>query len=103
MDIERINPELREAFRKSPNLRFDGRWVLWLGRRLTSRTRDLEPPQGVTTEDRNLGDYSIRIYSPEGGKSGAAILWIHGGGLVLGTVAMNWWPSMKYQTKLCGC
>lgn len=46
------------------------------------------PPAGgeVATLDSGVG---IRVHQPPGGGSGSGVLWIHGGGYVLGTAAMD--------------
>ena len=53
-------------------------------------------PAGVTTEDRyapgpaGAPDVLVRVYRPEGLPSPAAALyWVHGGGMVMGSIAMN--------------
>ena len=44
---------------------------------------------GVTRRIVRLGDgVSLRVYTPAA-PSGAGLLWIHGGGLVLGAAAMD--------------
>ena len=53
-------------------------------------------PAGLTTEDRyapgpaGAPDVLVRLYRPEGLPSPAAALyWVHGGGMVMGSIAMN--------------
>jgi acetyl esterase/lipase len=53
-------------------------------------------PAGVATEDRyapgpaGAPDVLVRVYRPEGLPSPAAALyWVHGGGMVMGSIAMN--------------
>jgi acetyl esterase/lipase len=43
---------------------------------------------GVLIEERKLENAGIRIYKPEGKLSGAGLLFIHGGGFIIGTAAM---------------
>ncbi len=100
MAIDTPDPELQAAYRKSPSPRLDWPGMLSLARFLVRRIPDMKPPQGVAVEDRSNGDFSLRIYTPEGERSGAAVLWIHGGGMVMGTVAMNDYECCEWVQAL---
>jgi len=81
--INEIHPELRKAFKYIPALPLGNRVFLsflrGLGRLiLTPRARD-----GVMVSEQVLGPASVRIYRPTT-PSAAALLWIHGGGMILG-------------------
>jgi len=45
--------------------------------------------KGVKVEKHKIGPVSLRIYRPQEGSSGAALLWMHGGGLVVGAAAQD--------------
>lgn len=44
---------------------------------------------GITIDERKLENASVRIYWPEEELSGSALLWIHGGGFIIGNTAMD--------------
>lgn len=91
MDINKIHPTLRKAtasFPKLPVTRNFGRVL----------TRALLPvllpktklPAGITIEQVSTHDgVKLRIYSPAGLKTRAALLYIHGGGMMIGSPAMD--------------
>ena len=87
MDLNRVAPELRPyvpRFRvpmESPLLRCLGYGVLLL---LPGRT-----VPGVRFERRDDAGRGVRLFIPEVRKSGGALLWIHGGGLILGHPATD--------------
>jgi acetyl esterase len=60
---------------------------------MASRVANAEPVPSVTTEDRMIpgpaGDIPIRIYMPEGRGPFGALVYYHGGGWVLGNIAMT--------------
>lgn len=86
---ENLRPELEKAFARIPTLnvgKASTRWLMTiLGHILSARTK--VPNVTISVED--LGNAKARIYIPAGTLSGAAILWIHGGGYVLGKAAIN--------------
>ena len=55
---------------------------------------------GVTHSDIQLGHRSIRIYKPEGELSGAGVLWIHGGGMLMGNFKQNNELCSQYAKEL---
>jgi acetyl esterase/lipase len=82
---EQIAAELRDKMVSVPPAVIGnriGRWVLrGMMRMMRGKAHD-----GVKVETRMAeGAVKVRVYSPEHGKSGAALLWIHGGGLVIGS------------------
>ncbi|NBQ63026.1 MAG: alpha/beta hydrolase, partial [Proteobacteria bacterium] len=87
MDLNRVAPELRPYVPKfrvpmeSPFLRFLGHGVLLL---LPGRT-----VPGVRFERRYDAGREMRMFIPEVRTSGGALLWIHGGGLILGHPATD--------------
>ena len=84
MDIEHIHPELREAFKRMPTLPLHNRLVVACLKALMKVIPVPQAGPGVAIENRRSESASVRIYRPEGVLSGAGLLWIHGGGLVIG-------------------
>ena len=87
MDIARIDPSLREATTKAPVLNLENRLALAL---ITRGSRFI-PGARVEGVERRLvrdGGVKLRVYTPPN-PSGAGLLWVHGGGLVLGAAAMD--------------
>jgi len=88
MDISRVDPSLREATQRAPKLNLENAIV----RTAVSRLSGLMPGTRVDGVDRRvvrLGDgVRLRVYTPTQ-PNGGALLWIHGGGLVLGAAAMD--------------
>lgn len=92
MDVESVHPELRPALRRLPSLDSStrlGRLVGRLGPRLLRATR----VAGVTTSVVRAGDLRLRLYRPDRATSGPGLLWVHGGGLVIG--------AAKQDDRLC--
>jgi len=87
VDITQIDPALREVTRKAPKLNLENPAVLWL---ITSLSR-FAPGARVDGVERRIvrdGDVRVRVYLPAE-TTGAGLLWIHGGGLVLGAASMD--------------
>jgi len=92
LDIAKVDPSLRAATEKSPKLNLENGLTRWLIATLSG----MAPGKKVDGVERRLvraGDLRLRVYVPEN-PSGAGLLWIHGGGLVLGAAAMD--------DRLCG-
>lgn len=87
MDITNVDPSLRGATTKSPRVNLENGVV----RALVSSLSALMPGKRVDGVERRLvqaGAVKLRVYIPAS-PSGAGLLWIHGGGLVLGAAAMD--------------
>jgi acetyl esterase/lipase len=82
----RLHPDLPRA--PLAALPFHWRWALPLWRLALRRAQAPVGP-GVAVHDRAADGVGVRVYRPEAGASGAALLWLHGGGLILGTPAMD--------------
>ncbi|MFF3377863.1 alpha/beta hydrolase [Streptomyces sp. NPDC002680] len=83
MKLDLVAPELRRNVTRMPRLPLRPRWVLRGVRALARRHSPGEPVTGVGVEIVDEGQ-GIRVYTPAGGGSGAALLWVHGGGYVIG-------------------
>lgn len=87
MDLESVDPSLRPATRRVPALRLENGLV----RRLIATGMRLAPGRRVGGVERRTvreGDLRLRIYTPENA-DGGGLLWIHGGGLVIGAAKMD--------------
>ncbi|WP_309127456.1 alpha/beta hydrolase [Microbacterium sp.] len=88
MDAARVDPEVRAARRRHLDLPVDRRWARALVR---FGARFLPPvaTPGVTLDRVRDGSVRARVHRPDTPRSRAALLWIHGGGLVLGAAVMD--------------
>jgi acetyl esterase/lipase len=87
VDIARVGPGLRSATEKSPKLNIENRFM----RMLAASASSLIPGRHVEGVERRLtraGGVKLRVYVPAD-PSGAGLLWVHGGGLVLGAASMD--------------
>ncbi|MEM7328042.1 MAG: alpha/beta hydrolase [Pseudomonadota bacterium] len=100
MTLEDIDPELRDAFAKMPNLRLDRLWVRWLVRRLSRLQYRTQSDPGVQTSKQKLTHADVRIYHPKTNGNRAGLFWIHGGGMIMGDAAMNDPQCNRYAREL---
>ena len=83
-----IHPDLRRAFRMMPNMTF-GPWRVRAFRALERYVLPFLPtpsvPEGVSFRQVEIGDQRIRLFTPTNNpQTPAALLWLHGGGRVMG-------------------
>jgi len=83
---DRLHPDLRRA--RLTALPFHWRWALPLWR-LAIRLVRRPTGAGVEVIDRSVAGVRVRVYRPREGASGAALLWLHGGGLISGAPPMD--------------
>jgi len=100
MNIEKIHPKLRKVFGRIPSLPFHNRLALPIIKLLLKMRPKKDPLPGVKIEVRKLEFATIRIYQSEDASSGAGLLWIHGGGLIMGNAAMNDYECSNYAKNL---
>ncbi|NCA14003.1 MAG: alpha/beta hydrolase, partial [Proteobacteria bacterium] len=87
MDLKRVAPELRPWVPKyrmpieSSLLRLVANGILGL---LPYRSLS-----GVQFERRDGAAHSVRLFTPQERRSRGALLWVHGGGLIIGHPAMD--------------
>jgi len=89
VDIEKIHPQLRQVIGRIPSVPIHNRVmlsVLKVAMRLAPYPKIVD---GVIITEHRLHNAGVRVYRPEGTTSGAALLWIHGGGMIIGSAAMN--------------
>lgn len=82
----RLHPDLRRA--PLAALPFHWRWALPLWRWGTRLGRPPADP-GVEVRGHAEGHVRVRLYRPRDGASGAALVWLHGGGLIMGAPRMD--------------
>ncbi len=90
MNISELHPELQTtAYRLMRSVPFHNKLfysvISWLQKRGSNKAK---PAPGVHVEDRPLADASLRLYRPESGGNGAGLMWIHGGGYIIGDVGI---------------
>ncbi|MCR2783099.1 MULTISPECIES: alpha/beta hydrolase [unclassified Microbacterium] len=78
MDLERVLPELRRPM-KLAQLSAP-RWLT----RTTTRMMPVPRSPAVRVRSVRAGSVRLRVYAPAAGRSGAALLWMHGGGMQFG-------------------
>ncbi len=71
-----------------PAIPFHWRWALPFWRWATGLARPV-PRAGVDVRDHAEAGVRVRVYRPSSGASGGALLWLHGGGLIVGRPAMD--------------
>jgi acetyl esterase/lipase len=88
--LERVAPDLRKATRMMTilPLPFGSNWGRRLIRRMLGRARPAEHA-GVSIEVPANTPVPLRLWIPAKRTSQAALLWIHGGGYVIGTAAQD--------------
>lgn len=102
MDKEKLHPELRKKFSRLPTLPIENplaRSLIGFAFRLMPNRTPSFP--GLTVEDRALKNCSVRIYQPEDYSSGAAVLWIHPGGYIMGNTGLNDRQCSDLARDLC--
>lgn len=84
-----VHPELRNAVHRVPEppVQFAPlrRALRWAQRRFDRPV----PEPGVRVEDTEAAGVGVRIHRPEQAVSGAGLLWIHGGGYVIGQASQD--------------
>jgi acetyl esterase/lipase len=93
LDIELVDPVLRPAMQRTPTLDIENRFVLRLLGGPVSRLAPGKRIDGVARRVVRDGAVNVRIYTPANA-NGSGLLWIHGGGLVIGSARMD--------DRLCG-
>jgi acetyl esterase/lipase len=88
MDIQQVAPELRETLGrmpKPPMASAVGRWIIQAAMALMRSAR----VDGVTIRTVKDGPAKLRVYTPDHGPSKGALLWIHGGGYIIGRAVID--------------
>lgn len=82
MESSLIDPELRRMARLFPPLPIGSRLMLRLLRRTPTPSAPVS--EDVRVRDVKSGPLTLRLYEPLKTRTSAALLWIHGGGYVIG-------------------
>lgn len=91
MDINRVHPELRKATGSFPKLPVTSK----LGRAITRTLLPLllpraKAPEGVSVAWlKTSSGQKLRVFTPSSTKTKAALLYIHGGGMIIGSAQMD--------------
>ena len=85
-DRRALHPDLRRV--PLPAIPFHWRWALPVWRWVSGLARPL-PRTGVDVVDHADAGVPVRVYRPLSAASGGALVWLHGGGLIVGRPAMD--------------
>ncbi len=84
MDIDEVDPALREATLKLPATDPSKAWMRTVAR-VATRVMPVRRTDGVSVSTVRFGGVRIRVYRPaERGGDGGGLFWVHGGGLLFG-------------------
>lgn len=100
MNIEKIHPDFRKVMSRIPSIPFHSPILLPILRFLTRLPPSGKPMAGIIVSEQKLNIATVRIYQPEGESSGAGLLWIHGGGMIVGSTANNERECSQYAKEL---
>jgi acetyl esterase/lipase len=100
MDIEKIHPELRARIRRLPPMSFDRPRLLPIVRLVGGIIGLTKRRHGVEVETQAVGEARVRIYRPARASDAAAILWIHGGGFLVGSARQDDGRCLRYAREL---
>lgn len=92
MDIDRVDPQLRQAVRRLPVPRVQNTLIRRAARKAMRLLPAAKVPGAETQVVRN-GVIRARVHRPHEAATGPGLLWIHGGGFVIG--------AAKQDDRLC--
>jgi acetyl esterase/lipase len=94
-DLTPVHPELRQRAEKFPRIPFN-RWSVRLFQWLTRLQPKVKVPDGIHVEQTYIQSEDqthkirLRIYKPRAMRPASAVLlWMHGGGLIIGSPELN--------------
>lgn len=101
LNLDAVHPQLRRAYRFLPNPPVVHGWQRALVRGATRLLPAPATPQGMTYHSEDLGGgVSVHVYAPASPRERAALLWIHGGGMVIGAAAQDHAPCLEIARQL---
>lgn len=100
MKLDRVHPQLRDGYRRYPTFPVYYRPVLWFLKRLMVLKSPPPLANNVELEVYELGNCKVRVFRPRGELSGAGLLWIHGGGYIIGNAQLNDYECSVYARDL---
>lgn len=90
MKLSQVAPELRSRVRMMPPLPIQSAFGRRFIRAAMKRLDREKHYEGVLLEKRTSDEGgALRVYTPHGVLTGSALLWIHGGGMVIGSAAQD--------------
>lgn len=88
LEADRLDPQLRPMFRFAPNPPIRWAWGRALVRGVLQTLPQPRLPEGVRREVVDVpGGEHVRVFTRAGGGNGAAPLYVHGGGMVIGSAS----------------
>jgi acetyl esterase/lipase len=88
--LSQVATELRDTLKKAPRVPVSSTLARWLIRAATKLFLRDRPHEGIRLEKHVTKEgVHLRVYTPNTQTSRAALLWIHGGGLVIGNAAQD--------------
>ncbi len=90
--LEKIHPELQDVYRKIPAMPFHQGWFRHLMPLVQTVKKRFSKPfsmPGVSSRWDNCGHVRVKIYQPEATTPAALVMWLHGGGYILGDASIN--------------
>lgn len=101
MNLSALHPELRRSFRFAPNPPVRSRLGRAIVRSLMSVFRPPRAPPGVRVERVELpGGLRVHVLTPEADGTGAALRYLHGGGMVIGTATQDYGLAFELARRL---
>jgi acetyl esterase/lipase len=89
MELKSIHPQLRRKYRLIPPIPYENPVFRTLLKPLFRLVPFAKPVAGVDIADHKLTHTKLRVYRPQGNPCGAGLFWIHGGGMLIGSISMN--------------
>lgn len=85
-----LHPELRRVYRFLPSVPIQHPWALKLAQAGSRGRKPPTLPEGMHYRYQTVaGGDAVHVFTPTGERERAALLWIHGGGMVLGSAAQD--------------
>lgn len=84
MHLELVDDDLRPAIAATPFPDVTKPPIRWLVAKLSGLVKPV-PAEGVTVSEVRDGPARVRVYRPHAPRTDAALLWVHGGGLIIGS------------------
>ena len=104
--LAQIHPELQPIARRTPSITFN-RLTLWLIRAMMSMSRTPKTPPDMLIENKHIpsqdgqGDVRVRVYKRRASQEPSPVLlWLHGGGYVIGNPEMDDLRCAEYVRQL---
>lgn len=90
VDTSLLHPELRKGVMRFPSAPIGRPSQIRMLRTLMRLLPSQKPPEGVRRDWVELAQgVGVHVFTPDDGGNGAALLWIHGGGMVIGAAKQD--------------